>query len=168
MIKNIIFAGGGTKGHAYIGTIKALYEYPFKDIEQIIGVSIGSVFGLLYLLQIPIDVILDFAINLDYNEIIDISLDDILINQSLLIGKQYISKVKEIISYRIDPDITFIQLKMYSKILLTFNALNISTSKLDYFNYILTPDVKVIDAIQASSNVPLLFPPYSLSAPTPP
>ena len=52
---------------------------------------------------------------------------------------------------------------MYSKILLTFNALNISTSKLDYFNYILTPDVKVIDAIQASSNVPLLFPPYSIN-----
>jgi len=53
MIKNIIFSGGGLKGWAYIGTIQALNEYvKLKDVEQIIGVSIGSVFGLFYLLGI--------------------------------------------------------------------------------------------------------------------
>ena len=57
MIKNIIFSGGGLKGWAYIGTIQALYELvDFKNIEQIIGVSIGSVFGLFYLLNISYEV----------------------------------------------------------------------------------------------------------------
>ena len=52
MIKNIVFSGGGLKGWAYIGTIKALNEVvKLKDIEQIVGVSIGAVFGLFYLLN---------------------------------------------------------------------------------------------------------------------
>ena len=64
MIKNIIFSGGGMKGWAYIGTIKALNEYiPFKNIEQVIGVSVGSLFGLLYILKMDPDFILDYIIN---------------------------------------------------------------------------------------------------------
>ena len=50
VVKNIIFSGGGLKGWAYIGVIKSLNEnISFKNIEQIIGVSIGSVLGLFYL-----------------------------------------------------------------------------------------------------------------------
>jgi predicted acylesterase/phospholipase RssA len=43
------------------------------------------------------------------------------------------------------------------------NALNIDDSKLEYFNYILTPHVKVLDAVRASSNLPFLFPSYSIN-----
>jgi NTE family protein len=69
MIKNIVFSGGGLKGWAYIGTIKALNEVvKLKDIEQIIGVSIGSVFGLFYLLGISYDFLLDFAMTLNFKE----------------------------------------------------------------------------------------------------
>ena len=75
-LNNIIFSGGAFKGWAYIGTIKALYEYvPFKNIEHIIGVSIGAVFGLCYLLQIEYSFIFDYFINLEANELFDINLD---------------------------------------------------------------------------------------------
>ena len=51
MIKNIIFTGGGFKAWAYIGALKVLDEYktfiPKNNIEQVIGVSAGAVFGLL-------------------------------------------------------------------------------------------------------------------------
>jgi predicted acylesterase/phospholipase RssA len=164
VIKNIVFSGGGLKGWAYIGTLKALYELiDFKNIEQIIGVSIGSVFGLFYLLQIPYDFILDIIMNLNFKELIDIDIDNILVNQSLINGNNYIEKIKEIISTKIDPDITFIELYHYNKILYTTNALNINNSKIEYFNYKLTPNVKIVDAIMASSSLPLLFPPYKIN-----
>ena len=164
MIKNIVFAGGGFKGWAYIGTLKALKEYiSFENIEQVIGVSIGSVFGLLYVLQMDSDFLLDFIMNLNFKELIDIDIDSILVNQSLLQGDTFTGVLRELISFKIDPDITFRELKRYTKILFTVNALNITDSKLEYFNSVLTPDVKIIDALRASCSLPFLFPSYCIN-----
>jgi len=164
MIRNIVFAGGGFKGWAYIGTLKALKEYiSFENIEQVVGVSIGSVFGILYILQMDPDFLLDFIMNLNFKELVDIDIDSILINQSLLQGHTFTGILRELLSFKIDPDITFKELKRYTKILFTVNALNISDSKLEYFNSELTPDVKVIDAVRASCSLPFLFPSYCIN-----
>ena len=73
MIKNIIFSGGGLKGWAYIGTIQALDEldkiYSFrKNLEQVIGVSIGSLFALFYVLNIKWNYLLDTIIELNLKD----------------------------------------------------------------------------------------------------
>ena len=166
MIKNIIFSGGGFKAWAYIGAIQVLDEYstfiPKNKIEQIIGVSAGAVFGLCYILDIKWDFLLDYLMNLNFKEYLDINLDNIITNQSILEGKKITEILKELISFKIDPEITFNELKYYSKILFTVNALNISDSKLEYFNYQLTPNIKIIDAIRASCNLPFVFPPYCI------
>jgi NTE family protein len=163
MIKNIIFSGGGFKGWAYIGTMRALEEYvKLSDIKTVSGTSIGSVFGLFYIIGIKWDFLLDFIINFDIKSVIDIDIDNILINQSVLRGNRYKQIIKEIISTKIDPDITFIDLYKYSKILYSVTSLNISDCKVEYFNYLTTPDVKVIDAIIASSSLPFLFPAYKI------
>jgi predicted acylesterase/phospholipase RssA len=163
MIKNIIFSGGGLKGWAYIGTIKALDEYvKLNDIKTVSGTSIGSVFGLFYIIGIKWDFLLDFFINLDFKSMVDIDIDNILINQSVMKGNKYKQLVQEIMSIKIDPEITFMGLHKYSKILYSVTALNISNCKVEYFNYLTTPDVKVIDAILASSSLPFLFPAYKI------
>jgi NTE family protein len=60
VLKNIIFSGGAFKGWAYIGAIRALNEkIDFKHIRQVVGVSIGSIFALFYLLQIDHNIILN-------------------------------------------------------------------------------------------------------------
>jgi predicted acylesterase/phospholipase RssA len=164
MIKNIVFSGGGFKGWAYIGTIKALNEYvSINNISNVVGVSVGSVFGLLYVLQTDPDLLLDYIMNLNFKEVIDIDIDSLFINQSFFVGEKFTNILRELISFKIDPDITFKELKKYTKILFTVNALNISDSKLEYFNSELTPDIKLIDAIRASCNLPLLFPSYCIN-----
>jgi len=164
MLKNIIFQGGGLKGWAYIGTIRALTELvDYSVIEQVIGTSIGSLFGLCYVLQIEWSYLLDFVITLDFKEMIDIDIDSILITQSLLEGKKYYELLKEVISTKVDPEITFLELRKITKILLTINAYNITKRKEEYFNYLLTPDVKVIDAVMASCTLPLIFPAYNIN-----
>ena len=162
MIKNIIFSGAGFKCWAYIGTLRALDEHKTPDLEEIIGVSAGSFFGLLYLLGIKWDFLLEFFMNLHFKELYDIDIDNILIQQSLMAGTKFTEIIKEVVSYHIDPDITFRQLKMYSKIKFTVNALNISDSTLEYFNYNTTPDIKVLDAVRASCCLPIIFPPYKI------
>jgi hypothetical protein len=94
---------------------------------------------------------------------IDIDIDSILVTQSLLEGKKYYELIKEVISTKVDPEITFLELKKVSKILLTINAYNITKRKEEYFNYLLTPDVKVIDAVMASCTLPLVFPAYNIN-----
>ena len=163
-MKNIVFSGGGFKGWAYIGTIRALNELiQFNKIEQIIGVSIGSFFGLMYLLQFDSDFLLETIMNIDFKDLYDIDIDNIITNQSLFVGTKFIELIKELMSYKIDPEITFKELRRHSKIVFTVNALNISDSKLEYFNYILTPDIKVVDAIRASCGLPFLFPAYQIN-----
>ena len=163
MLKNIIFSGGGLKGWAYIGAIRALYELIDKnDIEHVIGVSIGSLFGLMYILQVDYNEILDYIMGLNYRDVLDIEIDNILINQSLLNGKIFKEKLCELIKLKIDHDITFKDLRKHTKILFTTCAINVSEGKLEYFNYLLTPDIKVIDALMASCSIPVLFPSYKI------
>jgi len=163
MIKNIIFTGGGLRGWAYIGTLQALEEYNIKNLNQVIGVSVGSMFGLCYILGIKWEYLLDYFINLNFKELFDIEIDDILTNQSLFKGIKFIEMLRELIGTKIDPDITIEELKIFSGILFTVNALNINDSKLEYFNYNLTPTVKVIDAIRASCSLPFVLPPYEIN-----
>ena len=168
MIKNIIFSGGGLKGWAYIGTIQALDEldkiYSFrKNLEQVIGVSIGSLFALFYVLNIKWNYLLDTIIELNLKDFFDSDINDIFSNQSIIAGIKFMNIIKEIISTKINPDVTFNELKMYTNVLFTVNALNINNSKLEYFNYTLTPDIKVIDAVRASAGIPLLFPAYCIN-----
>jgi len=59
MVKNIIFSGGGFKCWAYIGTLRVLKEY-HCEVEQIIGVSAGSLFGLCYILGMTWEFLLDY------------------------------------------------------------------------------------------------------------
>jgi len=99
--------------------------------------------------------------NLNFKDQLDINLKNIVSNQSLLTGDKYKKRIIELVGNKIDTNITFIDLyKYHSKIKFTVNALNITDSKLDFFNYSLTPNVKVIDAIMASSSLPLILPAY--------
>jgi len=164
MVKNIVLSGAGFKCWAYIGTLQALEEYKINGIEQVVGVSAGSIFGLFYILGIKWDFLLDFFMNINFQEeLYDVDIDNILSQQSLFAGSKFKSIIREIISRYINPDITFKELKYFSKIKFTVNALNITDSILDYFNYELTPDIKVIDAIMASSRLPVILPPYNIN-----
>ena len=164
MIKNIVFSGAGLKCWAYIGTLHVLDDHKdIFDIEHVVGVSAGSIFGLFYILGFKWDFLLDYFMNLNFQEMCDIDIDNILTQQSIFAGLKFKFVIKELMSKYIDPDITFKELRYYSKIKFTVNALNITDSVLEYFNYELTPDVKIIDAIMASSRLPLILPPYQIN-----
>ncbi len=163
-IKNVIFSGGGFKCWAYIGTIQALDEYiPFENIKSVIGVSCGSVFGLFYVLQFEYSFLLNYFLQLDIKSYIDIDIDSVITNQSLIEGKKYKIIIQELVKTKVDPDITFLQLFEKVNILFTVVAFNITDTQIEYFNKDNTPHIKVVDAIMASSALPVLFPAYKIN-----
>ena len=163
MVKNLVLSGAGFKCWAYIGTLRALNEYQLKDIEHVVGVSAGGIFGLMYILGAKPEFLLKFFIDNNVHESHDVDIDNILIQNSLFAGIKFFETVKTLISHYVDPDITFKGLYRYSKIKFTVNALNITDSKLEYFNYLLTPEIKVIDALIASASLPIILPAHTIN-----
>ena len=49
----LVLGGGGAKGFAHVGAIKAIEEMGITDIDWICGVSIGSFVGMLYAFEMP-------------------------------------------------------------------------------------------------------------------
>ena len=61
MIKNLVFSGGGLKGYAFIGVIKALYEtHIIENITKFVGTSIGSIAAYFSIIGITHNEINDF------------------------------------------------------------------------------------------------------------
>ena len=163
--KNISFSSGAFKGWAYIGTIRALEEsFNFNQLEQVLGASVGAIFGLFYLLQIKHTTLLNYFVSDDnLKELIDTDLDTMLNRESIIEGKKLKELLIKIIQEKVNADITFKEL--FDKINVVFStcAYSVKDKKLIYFNNKLTPDIKVIDAVMASAALPLLFPPYDIN-----
>jgi NTE family protein len=163
-IKNISFSSGAFKGWAYIGTIRALEEsFNFNQLEQVLGASVGAIFGLFYLLQIKHTTLLNYFINMNIKELIDTDLDTMLSRESIIEGKKLKDFLIKIIEEKVNGDITFKELFDKTGIVFSTCAYSVKEKKLVYFNNKLSPDIKVIDAVMASAALPLLFPPYSIN-----
>ena len=67
------------------------------------------------------------------------------------------------IKYGIDPSITFKQHYEMTKIEITFNAVTFETQESLLMNYQTVPNLKVVDAIMATTALPLLYPPININ-----
>ena len=68
--KGICFSGGGVKGFAHIGVIKALDENGIK-FDMASGNSAGSIVGALYSLGVSPDEMLDYSLSMEVRDIIN-------------------------------------------------------------------------------------------------
>ncbi|WP_290776154.1 patatin-like phospholipase family protein [Anaerofustis sp.] len=68
--KGICFSGGGIKGFAHIGVIKALEENGIK-FDMVSGNSAGSIVGALYALGVSADEMLDYSLSMEVRDIIN-------------------------------------------------------------------------------------------------
>lgn len=68
--KGICFSGGGIKGFAHIGVIKALEENNIK-FDMVSGNSAGSIVGALYALGFSADEMLDYALKMETKDILN-------------------------------------------------------------------------------------------------
>ena len=66
----VVLSGGGAKGFAHVGFLKALEEAGIKP-DYITGTSMGAIVGALYSIGYSADEIAELAHNIDWSEILD-------------------------------------------------------------------------------------------------
>ena len=149
-VTHLILSGGGVNGIQMMGALQKLEEYDkLSDINVIAGVSVGAIIGSLLCIKSIHEII---SIIPELIEIPKINLKSFLTNYGLCSKLFYLEKINSHLC-----NYSFIEMYHFSNKQLDIYATNVTNSCSQLFNYINTPDMKVIDAIKLTMNVPFLF-----------
>jgi len=159
-----MLSGGGIKVVALVGSIKVLHEKGLdKAVKEYCGVSAGAWMAFMLACKIPVEVLERLIMELDFGVIRNVSPDAILgfpETFGLDDGSKFI-KLLEIIFrtiLKIDPNTTFAEMK--SGILFRCWATDLTLRTLREFSKKETPNVRIIDALRASTAIPGYFTPH--------
>lgn len=166
MYKNLVISSGGLYLLSAIGSITRLLKLKILNndiLENIYGTSAGGVVGLLLCLKLDWELFEQYVINRPLPEEFQLSMNNILeyMESKGFVGREvYDVMLKSIFKMKgLRYEITFKELYEYSNIKLNVFALNFNTFKNETFNYELTPDYPVIDAVYMSATFPFVFKP---------
>lgn len=169
MWPNIVLSGGGLAAIMYFGCLKYISENVDmkRHMKNILGVSSGSIFALLLIFNCDLDDCkkwLDEVKNINFNKINLRSLACLKNEYGLDDSEGIKCAVRQLFDMKgVNHDINFRQISQtYGKNLVICSA-NVSKKKLFYFSVDTTPDIPIIEAIKASTSIPLLFTPYKLN-----
>jgi NTE family protein len=177
-INKLAFSGGAIKGIAYIGVFKKIEELIYKrhieelksdfnkdnckiplfNIKAICAVSVGSIFSLIYLLKFTYVEMLEEVLTKKFDQLKDIRIMNFVSKYGLDSGINLISWMQSLmIKKGINPSITFKDFYDINGVDFQVMATNLNKYCYKKFNYLETPDMKVLDAIRMSISVPFLF-----------
>ncbi len=159
----LVLSGGGVKGYTYLGIAKFLESKGLLgNILTYSGTSIGSIFCFLLILGYTYIELEHLFLNINLLKLKSFSLKNLFLrdtwgvndNKNLIFILNLACKFKGV-----SPDITF---KELSKTFYIVSTKLPSFEEVVFSNEI-TPNVKIIDAIQASINIPIFFNKYNLN-----
>jgi NTE family protein len=158
--KKLVLSGGGLKGIALIGAIKALKDLGCLNIiDTIVGSSVGALIGILLTVGYSPEDLYDFMMafnigvlgNFNFNNLTHFGLDD---------GNKVTITIKTLLKSKgFDDNITFIELYEKTKIKYIITATCVNTKNIIYYSYETYPQMNVITAVRMSISIPLYFTP---------
>ena len=167
-LKTLIFAGGGVRGLAYVGALQVLRDELGIDfgarnpaLENVVGVSIGTMFAAMIAIGFNVAEITDFASAMKQSDVIstdpmrifggELSIDD---------GLKLRERVKMIFDKKkISAEITFSELFKITKISFRLAVTDITNATVVHVDEKSHPDFSVLSAMVASMTIPLIYPP---------
>lgn len=164
IIDTLCISGGGLKGISFYGALYHLLNVKYINLDDIniyVGSSIGSIIALLFVLGYNIDEMHDFILNFDFTILEpNIECDNIFTNYGFSSNDKIILTMEHFIKIKFDnSNITFLELYKLTNKKLIITGTNITDKKLEYFDYINTPQMTVIDGIRISTCIPIIFSP---------
>lgn len=168
-IKHLVIGGGGPGGIINYGIMKQAYKdniWKYENIKSIYSSSMGSIMGLMILLNLDWEWIDDYIIKRPWNDLINISSHDYLnlLKDKGLISQNVISEVLNPLLKAVDLDIDITLLDLYNKFNKEFHCFtcNINTEsviELINISHKTHPNLLLVDAIFMTCTVPLLCKP---------
>ena len=160
-IDTIVMSGGGIKGIAHLGVLKALELKGILDnITTFAGTSVGSmVLSLLVVGYTPKD-IYDIVKTFDLEKMKNLSFSNILSEYGLDNGKKIDFVMKKLISAKnLSENITLSELYEVTSKNLIITATCLNSQEAVYFSHKTHPDLELYMAIRMSISIPIIFTP---------
>lgn len=178
IINTLLFSGGAVKGVAYIGVFKKIEELiaqrkveaskpdfdessctiPLFDIKTICSVSVGSIFSLIFMLKYTYVEMLEEVLKKNFDQLRDVRIMNFVNKYGLDSGGNMMIWIQSLMTKKnIDTNITMKELYDLNRVDFQVMATNLNKYCYKKFNYLETPDVKVVDAIRMSISIPFLF-----------
>ena len=163
--RNLIFEGGGFKGCAYGGAIKALEQMNvLPHIKRLAGTSAGAIYAIFIAIGMKGDEIIALISSLNYEDFADSS-KRFIANSARLVseygwykGDKFMHFMHNLIGkYLGNGDITFRQLHEQTHYELYIIGTNLTLNCAEIYSLEHTPDMKIIDALRISTCAPMIF-----------
>jgi predicted acylesterase/phospholipase RssA len=170
-ITDLVLAGGAYYALAELGVIKeyiAQHVSPHfipEKLKNIYGTSVGSIMGVMFSLNIPIDDIIEYIINRPWKDLFEFQphkLFSISTMQSIYSINDIITELLKPFFESLDLDIETMTLKelfLYSRKTLYIYTATLSTFELVEVSYKSHPDLLVKEALKMSCAIPFVFEP---------
>lgn len=157
--KTLVLGGASVKALYVIGALEYLNSKDkLKNIENYIGTSSGSIICLLLVLNItPLEIIIESCVNELFTSIDNLGFFNFLKKKGYISFDQIKEKLEFLIIKKMGYVPTLKELYNITKknlIFITYNLTDECQVEVSHKNF---PDLKVSDAAQMSSNIPLLF-----------
>jgi predicted acylesterase/phospholipase RssA len=158
-IKTLYFSGGGTRGMAFVGAIKALEEYDIlNDIDTLIGVSIGSMMAAAVSFNIPWKNLKASFMTFNVTTCANIEVEHILDKFGLDNGKKFMTIFLKIMKkYAGSTTMTFKEHYEKTGKRLIISSACVNDQSTHYFDYQNTPNLKIVKAVRMSISLPFFF-----------
>jgi hypothetical protein len=163
-IDTLCFSGGGMKACAFYGALQYLEETKLIDMSKVktfAGSSSGAITAFTFALGYSITDMIEFTLNFNFGIIEPIvNCDNIFDNYGLADNNKIPIIMENFIKTKYNKtDLTFLELYELTNNKLIITGSNITDLAGEYFNYLTTPGMSIILAIQISSCLPVIFNP---------
>ena len=164
--RRVALCGGGVRGVAHVGVMKAMRDAGLlTHVREVLGISAGSLFALLWVLEYTVDQIEKLAVQFDFNLLRNIDLDSILefpsrygLDDGLGLERLINSILKQ---KGLPSDVTFAQMAAKFPTRFRCFATELQTCRVRQFGTLQSPNVSVKLAIRASMSLPIFYTPVT-------
>ena len=163
--RRLLFSGGGIKVCGIVGAIKCLHEAKkLAAIKEVCGVSAGAWLAFMLAIKAPIETMERLVSDLDFGVIRNLSAESVMgfpETFGLDDGSKFINLLETIfrVVLKIDSGLTFADMK--SDIKFRCWATDLTMKSPREFSLKATPNVRIIDALRATTAIPVYFTPFT-------
>jgi predicted acylesterase/phospholipase RssA len=162
--RRLALCGGGVRGVAHVGVMKGLADAGMLScVKEMIGISAGSLFSLLWVLGYTLDELERLATEFDFTLLRNIEPESVFAfpdTYGLDSGEALEKLILSILRQKgFSPNATFADIHKLCPVHLRCYATELQTSRIREFSTSLTPNVEVRLAIRASMSLPFFYTP---------